>query len=74
VKLKEIAAIMDEAYTSIRLTESVLYWVKDTMELRYLGLERLQRDMGEVLFNVKFTLDESMHTRGVTYCMFYMQT
>jgi hypothetical protein len=38
------AAIMDEAYTNIRLTESAQYWVKDTMEIRYLSLERLQRD------------------------------
>jgi hypothetical protein len=38
------AAIMDEAYTNIRLTESAQYWVKDTMEVRYLSLERLQRD------------------------------
>jgi hypothetical protein len=38
------SAIMDEAYASIRLTESVEYWVKDTMEIRYLSLERLQRD------------------------------
>ncbi|KAH6716522.1 hypothetical protein BKA61DRAFT_476617 [Leptodontidium sp. MPI-SDFR-AT-0119] len=30
------AAIMDEAYTNIRLTESAQYWVKDTMEIRYL--------------------------------------
>ncbi|KAF4631242.1 hypothetical protein G7Y89_g6897 [Cudoniella acicularis] len=38
------AAIMDEVYTNIRLTESAQYWVKDTMEIRYLSLERLQRD------------------------------
>jgi hypothetical protein len=38
------AAIMDEAYTNIRLTESAQYWVKDTMEIRYLSLERLQRN------------------------------
>lgn len=37
-------AIMDEAYTNIRLTESAQYWVKDTMEIRYLSLERLQRE------------------------------
>ncbi len=38
------AAIMDEVYTNIRLTESAQYWVKDTMEIRYLSLERLQRE------------------------------
>jgi hypothetical protein len=38
------AAIMDEGYTNIRLTESAQYWVKETMEIRYLSLERLQRD------------------------------
>lgn len=44
VKAELRAAIMDEAYTNIRLTESTQYWVKDTMEIRYLSLERLQRD------------------------------
>ncbi|KAE8441273.1 hypothetical protein EG329_005574 [Mollisiaceae sp. DMI_Dod_QoI] len=44
VKAELRAAIMDEAYTNIRLTESAQYWVKDTMEIRYLSLERLQRD------------------------------
>ncbi|KUJ21800.1 uncharacterized protein LY89DRAFT_681195 [Mollisia scopiformis] len=44
VKTELREAIMDEAYTNIRLTETAQYWVKDTMEIRYLSLERLQRD------------------------------
>jgi hypothetical protein len=44
------------------------------MEIRHLGLERLQRDIGisggDLLFNLKFALDKSIRTRGVTYCMY----
>jgi hypothetical protein len=36
------ASIMDPLYKRIRLTESCCFWVKDTIELRYRGLEAVQ--------------------------------
>ncbi|GAO14397.1 hypothetical protein UVI_02055210 [Ustilaginoidea virens] len=35
-------AIMDPEFKSMRLMETCLYWLKDTMELRYMGLERIE--------------------------------
>jgi hypothetical protein len=40
-------AIMDPDYANIMFTESVNFWVKDTMEIRFLSLERLQRESSE---------------------------
>jgi hypothetical protein len=37
------ASIMDPVYKEIRLTESCCFWMKDTIELRYRGLEAVQR-------------------------------
>jgi hypothetical protein len=36
-------SIMDPVYKRIRLTESCYFWMKDTIELRYRGLEAAQR-------------------------------
>ncbi|KAI1214165.1 uncharacterized protein F4807DRAFT_468115 [Annulohypoxylon truncatum] len=35
--------IMDPVFKDIRLTQSCLFWVKDTMELRYRGLQEVQK-------------------------------
>ncbi|CAD6443019.1 76d881f8-56db-4422-9fe3-8d3a4c5d65cf [Sclerotinia trifoliorum] len=39
-----INAIMDAEFSNVRLTESAHHWVRDTMEIRYLSLERIMRD------------------------------
>ncbi|TGO58476.1 hypothetical protein BCON_0054g00060 [Botryotinia convoluta] len=39
-----IGAIMDAEFTDIRCTESVQHWVIDTIEIRYLSLERIKRE------------------------------
>ncbi|KAJ8063818.1 hypothetical protein OCU04_007677 [Sclerotinia nivalis] len=39
-----IDAIMDAEFSNVRLTESAQHWVRDTMEIRYLSLERIKRD------------------------------
>ncbi|ELR04606.1 hypothetical protein VC83_04151 [Pseudogymnoascus destructans] len=36
-------AIMDPNFTYLRRTNSCLYWAKDTIEMRYAGLEEIQR-------------------------------
>jgi hypothetical protein len=38
------ALIMDPMYKTIRLTESCCFWMKDTIELRYRGLEAIEED------------------------------
>jgi hypothetical protein len=43
INLEVQTAIMDPIYKRIRLTESCYFWVKDTIELRYRGLEAIQR-------------------------------
>lgn len=43
IKPEVQTAIMDPIYKRIRLTESCYFWVKDTIELRYRGLESIQR-------------------------------
>ncbi|QPH02149.1 hypothetical protein C2857_006355 [Epichloe festucae Fl1] len=35
-------AIMDPRFTTIRLTNTCLYWLRDTIEIRYLGLQEIQ--------------------------------
>lgn len=35
--------IMDPIYKQLRLTESCLFWIKDTIQMRYRGLEAIQR-------------------------------
>jgi hypothetical protein len=37
------ASLMDPLYKTIRLTESCCFWIKDTIELRYRGLEAVQK-------------------------------
>jgi hypothetical protein len=37
------AAIMDPNFKHIRLTESCIFWVKDTLGMRYAGLEDIRR-------------------------------
>ncbi|KAJ8070060.1 hypothetical protein OCU04_000457 [Sclerotinia nivalis] len=39
-----IDAIMDPEYADVRLTESAQYWVRETIELRYMELQKLRRD------------------------------
>jgi hypothetical protein len=41
------ASIMNPIYKRIRLTESCYFWMKDTMKLRYRGLEAIQKASGE---------------------------
>jgi hypothetical protein len=36
-------AIMDREFKLIRMSESCVYWVKDTIEMRYAGLQEIQR-------------------------------
>jgi len=36
-------AIMDKRFTYLRLSQSCLYWVVDTISMRYAGLEDIQR-------------------------------
>ncbi|KID86013.1 hypothetical protein MAJ_11191, partial [Metarhizium majus ARSEF 297] len=36
-------AIMDENFKQIRMSRSCVYWVTDTIEMRYAGLEEIQR-------------------------------
>jgi len=43
INLEVQTAIMDPIYKRIRLTESCYFWIKDTIELRYRGLEAIQR-------------------------------
>jgi hypothetical protein len=40
-------AIMDPHFEYLRLSESCLYWVKDTIEMRYAGLKDIQRSSRE---------------------------
>lgn len=35
--------IMDPRFEDFRLSESCLYWVNDTVQMRYAGLEEIQR-------------------------------
>jgi hypothetical protein len=35
-------SIMNPIYKTVRLTESCCFWMKDTIELRYRGLEAIQ--------------------------------
>ena len=42
INLEVQTAIMDPIYKRIRLTESCYFWVKDTIKLRYRGLEAIQ--------------------------------
>lgn len=37
-------AIIDEEFANIRLTETASFWVRNTMEIRFLSLERLQQE------------------------------
>jgi hypothetical protein len=37
-------AIMDPVFEHIRTTESITYWVKDALEIKYLSLEGLQKE------------------------------
>ncbi|KAF7883502.1 uncharacterized protein EAF02_005422 [Botrytis sinoallii] len=39
-----INCIMASEFEDIRMTETVQYWVRDTMSVRYLGLEGLQKN------------------------------
>jgi hypothetical protein len=43
INLEVQTNIMDPIYKRIRLTESCYFWVKDTIKLRYRGLEAIQR-------------------------------
>jgi hypothetical protein len=40
-------AIMDPRFKSLRLSQSCLYWVNDTVKMRYSGLEDIQRSSRE---------------------------
>ncbi|TGO55590.1 hypothetical protein BOTNAR_0241g00020 [Botryotinia narcissicola] len=39
-----INCIMASAFEDVRMTETIQYWVRDTMSIRYLGLEGLQKN------------------------------
>ncbi|TGO48761.1 hypothetical protein BCON_0230g00040 [Botryotinia convoluta] len=39
-----INCIMASAFEDVRTTETIQYWVRDTMSIRYLGLEGLQKN------------------------------
>lgn len=40
-------AIMDPVFKDLRLSNSCLYWARDTIEMRYAGLEEIQRTSRE---------------------------
>ncbi|TGO69032.1 hypothetical protein BOTNAR_0016g00270 [Botryotinia narcissicola] len=46
-----IDAIMDADFTDIRCTESAQHWVTDTIEIRYLSLERIKRESDQRTIN-----------------------
>lgn len=43
INLESQTALMDPIYKRIRLTESCYFWMRDTIEMRYRGLEAIQR-------------------------------
>lgn len=48
-------AIMDPRFQHICMSQSCLYWVKDTVEMRYAGLEDIQRSSREREMQIRRT-------------------
>ncbi|TGO24780.1 hypothetical protein BPAE_0095g00370 [Botrytis paeoniae] len=59
-----IAAIMDVEFTDVRCTKSAQYWVTDTMEIRYLSLERIKRESYQRTIN-NHTIDPGIASSAV---------
>ncbi|KAF7921072.1 uncharacterized protein EAE97_011340 [Botrytis byssoidea] len=57
-------AIMDADFTDIRCTESAQHWVTDTIEIRYLSLERIKRESDQRTIN-NHTMNPSVASSAV---------
>jgi hypothetical protein len=62
INLEVQTAIMDPIYKRIRLTESCYFWVKDTIELRYRGLEAIQRASRERTMAIERAASRPSHS------------
>ncbi|KAF7880072.1 uncharacterized protein EAF02_007709 [Botrytis sinoallii] len=59
-----IAAIMDVEFTDVRCTKSAQYWVTETMEIRYLSLERIKEESDQRTIN-NHTINPSVASSAV---------